>query len=68
METGLLRMLPLPEAIAAFPVTLSWHAGRRQDPGHIWLRRLVRSEVGRFGARGLTALADTRGAGAGKVG
>lgn len=58
METGLLRTLALPAAIAAFPVTLSWHSGRRHDPAHTWLRRLVRSEVKHFGDRGLTVLAD----------
>lgn len=51
METGLLRTLALPAAIGTFPVTLSWHSGRRYDPGHMWLRRLVRDEVRRFGDR-----------------
>jgi len=53
LSTNLLQAFPLPVKQAAFPVTLSWHAGRRHDPAHIWLRGLVRHEVRKYGATAL---------------
>ena len=53
-----LRLLPLPFDIGTVPIVLTWHAGRRRDPGHAWLRRLVRQEVRRFVGGALTALAE----------
>jgi DNA-binding transcriptional LysR family regulator len=52
----LLRLLPLPFDLGAVPIVLTWHGGRRRDPGHTWLRRLVRLEVRRFIGESLSAL------------
>jgi DNA-binding transcriptional LysR family regulator len=52
----LLRLLPLPLDQAAVPIVLAWHGGRRRDPGHAWLRRVVRQEVRRFAAGALSVV------------
>lgn len=53
---GLLHLLPLPFDLGKVPIVLTWHAGRRRDPGHMWLRRLVRQEVRRFVGAAVSAL------------
>ncbi|HEX2885712.1 LysR substrate-binding domain-containing protein [Vineibacter terrae] len=53
---ALLRLLPLPLKQAPVPIVLTWHAGRRRDPGHAWLRRVVRQEVRRFAAEALAVV------------
>ena len=55
---GLLRLLPLPVDLAPVPILLTWHAGRRRDPGHSWLRRLVRQEIRRFASEALSVTPD----------
>jgi len=54
--TGLLRMLPFPAALPPLAVNMVWHTGRRRDPGHMWLRKLVRDEVRRFASEALAAV------------
>ena len=54
----LLRLLPLPFELGAVPIVLTWHVGRRRDPGHMWLRRLVRQEVRRFAGAALSVKPD----------
>ncbi len=54
----LVRLVPLPVDLAPVPILLTWHAGRRRDPGHTWLRRLVRQEVRRFASKALAATPD----------
>ena len=47
-KTGLVRLLPFPTSLPPLEIKMTWHAGRRRDPGHMWLRRMVRREVRRF--------------------
>ena len=47
-KTGLVRLLPFPTSLPPLEIKMTWHAGRRRDPGHMWLRRMVRQEVRRF--------------------
>jgi hypothetical protein len=37
---------------------MTWHAGRRRDTGHMWLRRVVRQEVRRFAEEAFATLSD----------
>jgi DNA-binding transcriptional LysR family regulator len=55
---NLLQLLPLPLDLAPVPIVLTWHAGRRRDPGHAWLRRVVRQQVSRFAAEVLSQPLD----------
>jgi DNA-binding transcriptional LysR family regulator len=54
--TGLLRMLPFPATLPPLAVNMVWHTGRRRDPGHMWLRKLVRDEVRRFASEAIAAV------------
>lgn len=54
----LLRLLPLPFDPGPVPIVMTWHVGRRRDPGHIWLRQLVQQEVHRFAAEARSATAS----------
>ncbi len=42
-----LRLFPPPIAIPSFRVVQTWHARHDNDPGHQWLRRVIR-EVGQW--------------------
>ncbi len=53
---GLVQLLPFPAALPPIAINLTWHAGRRRDPGHMWLRRLVRDEVRRFASEAFAAV------------
>jgi LysR family transcriptional activator for leuABCD operon len=59
---GLVRLLPFPTALSPVEIKMTWHAGRRRDPAHMWLRRLVRQEVRRFADEALTTLLRPTGA------
>jgi DNA-binding transcriptional LysR family regulator len=59
---GLVRLLPFPAALSPVEIKMTWHAGRRRDPAHMWLRRLVRQEVRRFADEALTTLLRPTGA------
>lgn len=47
-RSGLVRFFDVPEIGRPVPVNLVWHAGRRRDPAHAWLRRVLQREVRRF--------------------
>lgn len=51
--SGLVRFFPVPGLATPVPVNLLWHAGRRRDPGHAWLRRFVLQETKRFASQSL---------------
>jgi DNA-binding transcriptional LysR family regulator len=55
-KTGLVRLLPFPASLPPLEIKMTWHAGRRRDPGHMWLRRMVRQEVRRFADDATAAL------------
>ena len=55
-KTGLLRLLPFPAPLPPLDIKMTWHAGRRRDPGHMWLRRIVRREVRRYADDAAAAL------------
>jgi LysR family transcriptional activator for leuABCD operon len=55
-KTGLVRLLPFPAPLPPLAIKMTWHAGRRRDPGHMWLRRIVRREVRRFADGAAAAL------------
>ena len=55
-KTGLVRLLPFPAPLPPLEIKMTWHAGRRRDPGHMWLRRIVRREVRRFADEASAAL------------
>jgi|SRR5580693_62208 LysR family transcriptional activator for leuABCD operon len=55
-KTGLVRLLPFPASLPPLAIKMTWHAGRRRDPGHMWLRRMVRQEVRRFANEALDTL------------
>jgi LysR family transcriptional activator for leuABCD operon len=50
---NLLELMPLPIDVPPVPIVLTWHGGRRRDPGHAWLRRMVRQQIKRFAAESL---------------
>jgi DNA-binding transcriptional LysR family regulator len=55
-KPGLVRLLPFPAPLAPLAIKMTWHTGRRRDPGHMWLRRMVRQEVRRFANEALASL------------
>ena len=55
-KTGIVRLLPFPAPLPPLDIKMTWHAGRRRDPGHMWLRRIVRREVRRFADDAAAAL------------
>lgn len=54
--TGQLQIMPMPIKIPPHPIVMTWHMGRRRDPRHVWLRRVVREEVRLFGQRAMSAM------------
>lgn len=42
-----LQILDLPFRVTPFDITMAWHERVHRDPGHVWLRTLVRSCVTR---------------------
>jgi len=56
--SGLVRLLPFPATLPPVGIKMTWHAGRRRDSGHMWLRRIVRQEVRRFADEAFAALPD----------
>jgi DNA-binding transcriptional LysR family regulator len=60
-KTGLVRLLPFPAPLPPLEIKMTWHTGRRRDPGHMWLRRMVRQEVRRFADEAAAALARSSG-------
>jgi LysR family transcriptional activator for leuABCD operon len=55
-KTGIVRLLPFPAPLPPLEIKMTWHAGRRRDPRHMWLRRVVRREVRRFADEAAAAL------------
>ena len=40
------QLLPPPFDLGRFPMQLAWHPRHRNDPGHVWLRELVKDVCG----------------------
>jgi DNA-binding transcriptional LysR family regulator len=58
-----LEELPLPFELPAYPITQYWHARYHNDPGTVWMRRLVYelySQAGTPGGDAVTLLAPDR--------
>ena len=47
VNSGFNAVLPIPLEVPPLPIYMIWHASRRNDAGHRWLRRLVATELGR---------------------
>ena len=43
-----LQVLPIPLDLPSVPIYMIWHATRRHDPAHRWLREVVAQELSRF--------------------
>jgi DNA-binding transcriptional LysR family regulator len=40
-----IKVLPLPIAIDDFEFYQYWHARHQKDPGHVWLRQLIKQTI-----------------------
>jgi hypothetical protein len=54
-----LEELPLPIELPAYPITQYWHARYHNDPGTVWMRRLVYELYAQGGEAPGCAPADT---------
>lgn len=46
-----LQMLTVPIRVVPFSITMVWHERQHRDPGHLWLRRMVRTVARRVPAQ-----------------
>lgn len=45
-QDALFKVLPTPVDLGRFPMHMAWQVRYRQDPAHLWLRKLVAEVAG----------------------